>query len=188
MAALFVLLVGGALGSMYDVNMPLYKSTCTNGCLPWADAAKSLSPHLNLTRELRHGSKRKRCAKGCVDQTESNFASTHCAPHQSPFLLAGGVPHSHMWRSCARVIPGHRLPHPSAEHAINSMFILGAEGSAAAGSMCAMPGATAGAHEQDCGLYCDPHGVLPSLSLSLSLHLSLLFILLPPPLSPFLPR
>ena len=55
-AALFGLLVGGALSSMYDVTMPLYKSTCTNGCLPWADAVKSLSPHLNLTRELRHGS------------------------------------------------------------------------------------------------------------------------------------
>ena len=56
MAALFGLLVGGALGSMYDVAMPLYTPTCTNGCLPWADAAKSLSPHLNLTRKLRHKS------------------------------------------------------------------------------------------------------------------------------------
>jgi len=44
-------MVAGALGSVYDVTMPLYKSTCQNGCLPWAQAAK-LAPSLNLTREL----------------------------------------------------------------------------------------------------------------------------------------
>ena len=42
--------------------------------------------------------------------------------------------------------------------AVNSLFIEGAAGSAAAGSDCAMPGASAGAHEKDCGLHCDPAG------------------------------
>lgn len=31
-------LTGVALGNMYDVVLPQYSSTCTNGCLPWAEA------------------------------------------------------------------------------------------------------------------------------------------------------
>ena len=48
---LLLALIEGAAASMYDVTMPLYTSTCRNGCLPWAQAAKSLAPDLNLTRE-----------------------------------------------------------------------------------------------------------------------------------------
>lgn len=83
--------------SVYDVIMPEYTSTCRNGCLPWANAAKL--GQLNLSQQE-----------------------------------------------------------------IDNMFVLGVQTSTAAGTSCAMPGGTAGTHEKDCGLHCDPNGLATSLS------------------------
>ena len=94
MSMAFALLGSSAvLGSMYDVTMPLYSSTCHNGCLPWAEASKQ--PGLKLTQAQ-----------------------------------------------------------------IDGMFIEGSAGAASAGAACAMPGASAGAHEKDCGLHCDANGTV----------------------------
>ena len=91
--AMAIALLGSSavLGSMYDVTMPLYSSSCDHGCLPWAEAAKQ---------------------------------------------------------------PGLKL----AQAQIDGMFIAGSAGAISAGTACAMPGASAGAHEKDCGLHCDPNG------------------------------
>ena len=79
----------GTLANMYDVVMPNYHSSCTNGCLAWSEAAQSLPASANLTQPL-----------------------------------------------------------------INNMFIENEAGAIEAATNCAMPGARAGTHEQDCGLGC----------------------------------
>ena len=78
----------GTLANMYDVVMPNYHSSCTNGCLAWSEAAQSLPASANLTQPL------------------------------------------------------------------NNMFIENEAGAIEAATNCAMPGARAGTHEQDCGLGC----------------------------------
>ena len=51
---------------------------------------------------------------------------------------------------------------PIAEADIDGMFADPRLGSTAAGTACSMPGASAGTHEADCGLHCDPHGAFPN--------------------------
>ena len=42
----------GTLSNVYDVVMPNYHSSCTNGCLDWSKAAQSLPASANLTQAI----------------------------------------------------------------------------------------------------------------------------------------
>jgi hypothetical protein len=49
---LFILLacLSGTIANMYDVVLPNYRSSCSNGCLAWSDAARSLPLSANLSQ------------------------------------------------------------------------------------------------------------------------------------------
>ena len=82
--------LAGTLTNVYDVVMPNYRSSCSNGCLDWSSAATSLPPAAKLSQpdidqmfSAKNGSAaaKDRCAMpGARAGTHEKDCGLHCYP------------------------------------------------------------------------------------------------------------